>query len=185
MVACRKVSFNVIQLLGADAPAVPGVHGLCLGGLPRKMGGFPTPNDRSWDMSGWLEPPCRSHPPLASLFRWPVRCAIDLEELARSLSLMTHDNVAQQVPNMAQNGVVSHFLSFLHHFWVTSTVKRSAELSAAVPRLCHQDRLWVARFNGGACGCYDPRSGALLAEVHVPKEAGRQVGMSQAAQGGK
>ncbi len=38
-----------------------------------------------------------------------------------------------------------------------------------------QDRLWVARFNGGAVGCYDPRSGSLVAEVHVPKEAGRQV----------
>ena len=38
-----------------------------------------------------------------------------------------------------------------------------------------QDRLWVARFNGGACGCYDPKTGKMLAEVRVPKEAGRQA----------
>lgn len=33
----------------------------------------------------------------------------------------------------------------------------------------------MARFNGGAVGCYDPKSGQLVAEVRVPKEAGRQV----------
>ena len=33
----------------------------------------------------------------------------------------------------------------------------------------------MARFNGGACGCYDPKSGKMLAEVRVPKEAGRQA----------
>ncbi|CAJ1377570.1 unnamed protein product [Effrenium voratum] len=37
------------------------------------------------------------------------------------------------------------------------------------------DRLWVARFNGGCCGWYDPRSGELLAEVRVPAAAGKQV----------
>mmetsp|Transcript_31249 Transcript_31249/g.72876 ORF Transcript_31249/g.72876 Transcript_31249/m.72876 type:complete len:328 (+) Transcript_31249:39-1022(+) len=35
--------------------------------------------------------------------------------------------------------------------------------------------LWVARFNGGCAGRYDPHSGKLLAEVRVPPEAGRQV----------
>ena len=38
-----------------------------------------------------------------------------------------------------------------------------------------QDRLWVARFNGGACGCYDTKTGKMLAEVRVPKEAGWQA----------
>ncbi|CAK9046024.1 unnamed protein product [Durusdinium trenchii] len=38
-----------------------------------------------------------------------------------------------------------------------------------------EDRLWVARFNGGCCGYYDPKSGKLLAEVRVPAEAGKQV----------
>ena len=42
-----------------------------------------------------------------------------------------------------------------------------------------QDRLWVARFNGGCCGCYDPKSGQLLGEVHVPAEAGRQASGSR------
>lgn len=37
-----------------------------------------------------------------------------------------------------------------------------------------EDRLWVARFNGGCCGCYD-LSGKLLAEVRVPAEAGLQA----------
>eukprot|EP00434_Breviolum_minutum_P033004 symbB.v1.2.029198.t2/scaffold3170.1/size62039/2 len=46
-----------------------------------------------------------------------------------------------------------------------------------------EDRLWVARFNGGAVGCYDPKSGQLVAEVRVPKEAGRQV--TSAAFGGE
>lgn len=46
-----------------------------------------------------------------------------------------------------------------------------------------EDRLWVARFNGGACGCYDPKTGKMLAEVRVPKEAGRQV--TSAAFGGE
>jgi len=35
--------------------------------------------------------------------------------------------------------------------------------------------LWVARFNGGCAGRYDPASGKLLAEVRVPEAAGKQV----------
>lgn len=35
--------------------------------------------------------------------------------------------------------------------------------------------LWVARFNGGCAGRYDPATGKLLAEVRVPATAGRQV----------
>lgn len=35
--------------------------------------------------------------------------------------------------------------------------------------------LWVARFNGGCAGCYDPRSGELLCEARVPATAGKQV----------
>ena len=39
-----------------------------------------------------------------------------------------------------------------------------------------KNRLWVARFNGGCVGCYDPETGRLLAEVLVPPEAGKQAG---------
>eukprot|EP00416_Gambierdiscus_australes_P045590 CAMPEP_0171095440 /NCGR_PEP_ID=MMETSP0766_2-20121228/43174_1 /TAXON_ID=439317 /ORGANISM="Gambierdiscus australes, Strain CAWD 149" /LENGTH=330 /DNA_ID=CAMNT_0011554247 /DNA_START=54 /DNA_END=1046 /DNA_ORIENTATION=+ len=35
--------------------------------------------------------------------------------------------------------------------------------------------LWVARFNGGCAGRYNPSTGQLLAEVHVPATAGKQV----------
>lgn len=35
--------------------------------------------------------------------------------------------------------------------------------------------LWVARFNGGCAGRYNPSSGELLAEARVPATAGRQV----------
>ena len=35
--------------------------------------------------------------------------------------------------------------------------------------------LWVARFNGGCAGRYDPATGKLLAEARMPAEAGRQV----------
>jgi sugar lactone lactonase YvrE len=36
-------------------------------------------------------------------------------------------------------------------------------------------KLWVARFNGGCAGRYDPETGKLLAEVKVPAQAGKQV----------
>lgn len=35
--------------------------------------------------------------------------------------------------------------------------------------------LWVARFNGGRVGRYDPKTGALLAEVTFPETAGKQI----------
>lgn len=38
-----------------------------------------------------------------------------------------------------------------------------------------EDMLWVARFNGGCAGRYNPKTGDLLAEVRVPASAGKQV----------
>merc|ERR1712194_291451 len=35
--------------------------------------------------------------------------------------------------------------------------------------------LWVAQFNGGCAGRYDPKTGKCLAKVVVPNQAGRQV----------
>lgn len=39
----------------------------------------------------------------------------------------------------------------------------------------NEGMLWVARFNGGCAGRYNPLTGELLAEVRVPAEAGHQV----------
>ena len=66
---------------------------------------------------------------------------------------------------------------FLTHRGVVAVTSgaTSTELHHGTDPHVSQDRLWVARFNGGAVGCYDPKSGQLVAEVRVPKEAGRQV----------
>ena len=87
-------------------------------------------------------------------------------------NLKCHKTISSRIGNMILN---SSWHSMMILILLPSCLGPTELHHGSTDPHVSQDRLWVARFNGGAVGCYDPRSGSLVAEVHVPKEAGRQV----------